>query len=308
MPAEDDLPTFDISTYQKPLGQLAEVLAQKMRREAPNLIRPDYAAVDIHVLLRVAMRTYDLLHYLNADVRRETDTDWKQSYSIVTLPLIRNMIDCLYNITAILNDPGGNAPWFRKSGYRKALLAFKEDEERYGGDPKWDDWIQRNRGQLDLGMRAVSMSENEVMAQKESWPTLGKYVSPRRPGDALTPHQQFLKTFTYGFWREYSAMAHGAFEGLIPVASYYVPDSLRHEDREKLQARHIHVLSLHVPRAAVILLCIVTELQAYFRFEGADINKRIHAMWRALLPIFDAKELYDERYAKLMEDKGIDNW
>lgn len=102
-------------------------------------------------------------------------------------------------------------------------------------------------------------------------------------------------------------MAHAAFEGLLIVGMYYVPDSFMHEDREKLEAHHIHVLSLHLPRAAAVLLCIVTELQAYFRFEGADINKRIHAMWRALMPIFDAKELYDERYARLMADKRIED-
>ena len=80
------------------------------------------------------------------------------------------------------------------------------------------------------------------------------------------------------------------------------------EEREKLEELHINVLSEHLPRAAVILLCIVTELPAYFRFEGANINKTLHAVWRALLPAFDAKELYDERYAKLMEEQGLEDW
>ena len=55
------------------------------------------------------------------------------------------------------------------------------------------------------------------------------------------------------------------------------------------------------------MLCIVTELQAYFHFDddGARINERIHAMWNALVPAFDAKEIFDERYAQLMKDKGI---
>jgi hypothetical protein len=30
----------------------------------------------------------------------------------------------------------------------------------------------------------------------------------------LTIHKEFLKKLTYGFWREHSGMAHGAFEGL----------------------------------------------------------------------------------------------
>ena len=102
-------------------------------------------------------------------------------------------------------------------------------------------------------------------------------------------------------------MAHGAFEGLIPVAMYYVADSMLHEDRDKLDAIFPTVFSMHIPRVAAILLCIVTELQAYFHFDddGARINQRIHEMWDALMPVFEVKELYDERYSQLMKDKRI---
>lgn len=65
---------------------------------------------------------------------------------------------------------------------------------------------------------------------------------------------------------------------------------------------------MHLLRSAAILLSIVTELQAYFRFDdsGARINERIYAMWNALMPVFEVKELYDERYAQLMQEKGIE--
>jgi hypothetical protein len=296
---------LDATTFQKPLGQLAEVLAQKLRREAPKLIAaPNFVAVDLHVLIRQAMYTYDLLFYLNADERRETDPYWRNAYTIVTLPLIRNMIDCLYNITAILQNPGVNGPWFRKSGFRKVLAALEEDESRYGGQQKWDDWIKKTRDGINLQMRANGFVMSEVLAQT-SWPTMGKYISDKQPGGTMTPHQDFLKTFTYGRWREYSAMAHGAFEGLMPVAMYYITDSFPHEDRPKVDEMHPRILALHIARAAVILLCIITELQAYFHFDGANINERIHNIWNALMPVFEVRELYDERYTQLMKDKGI---
>ncbi len=58
------------------LGQLAEVLAQKLKREATKNL--GYVAVDLHVLIRYAIWTYNLLFYLNADERRETDTHWRE--------------------------------------------------------------------------------------------------------------------------------------------------------------------------------------------------------------------------------------
>jgi hypothetical protein len=57
--------TIDASTFQKPLGQLAEVLAQKVKREALALPpAPGFVAVDLHVLVREGMSTYDLLFLL----------------------------------------------------------------------------------------------------------------------------------------------------------------------------------------------------------------------------------------------------
>jgi hypothetical protein len=145
----------------------------------------------------------------------------------------------------------------------------------------------------------------EVLTQP-SWPTLGRYISSKQTGGTTTPHQDFLKTFTYGPWRGYSAMSHGAFEGLMKVAMYYVSDSMPHDDRPKIDEMHPKILGFHLARAAIVLLSIVTELQAHFHFDGARINERIHQVWKALMPIFEARELYDERYSQLMKDQRME--
>jgi hypothetical protein len=296
---------IDARTFQTPLAELAEVMAQKVKREAPAVLpEPKFVAADLHVLIRLAMRTYDLLFYLNADERRATDCYWRPVYSIITLPLIRNMIDCLYNITAILQDPDRNSSWFRKSGYKQRLKALDEDQARYGGQPKWDEWISENRDWTQFAIRVDGLTVAEVSAQP-LWPTLGRYVKDKQAGGTLTPHQEFLKTFAYGAWREYSAMAHGAFEGLMPIAIYYAPDSVQYEERSKVDEKHPLIMSMHLARAAAILLCIVTELQAHFHFDAARIDERIHKMWNVLMPVFEVEELYNGRYAQLMKDAHI---
>ncbi len=150
---------LDVSPFQKPLCQLAEVLAQKIKREAPKLLAaPNFVSVDLHVLIRQAMHTYDLLFYLHADERRENDCYWRPAYTMVSLPLIRNMIDSFYNITAILQDPAANGAWFRKSGFKRALEALDEDEGYYRGQPKWDSWIAKNRDGLDFLIRECGLT------------------------------------------------------------------------------------------------------------------------------------------------------
>ena len=53
---------IDAGTFQKQLIQLAETVAQKVKREAPGLLPgvPAFVSFDLHILTRQAMHTYDL--------------------------------------------------------------------------------------------------------------------------------------------------------------------------------------------------------------------------------------------------------
>ena len=64
---------IDATTFQEPLVKLAEVIAQKLRREAGGKLRPtpEYVATDLHVLFRQLIWTYNCLFYLNADETRK---------------------------------------------------------------------------------------------------------------------------------------------------------------------------------------------------------------------------------------------
>jgi hypothetical protein len=170
--------------------------------------------------------------------------------------------------------------------------------------------LKSRRALVDRLIRMSGFTLDDVMKQRP-WPTLGAYILPKRPGAVLTEHQEFLRTFTYLGWRQYSALSHGAYEafsgtlGHVPVGAYYVTDFLPHETRPKVEESYELFVSTHIGRAATVLLCLITELQAYCLFDEANINERICNVWEALLPLFEAKELYDGRYRKLMADKGI---
>jgi hypothetical protein len=299
---------LDASTFQRQLETLAEVLAQKLRREAPKLLgaAPSYVSIDLHVILRQMIYTYNLFFYLNADERVENDPYYRKQYSFVMLPLLRNMIDSLYNITAILQNPAVKGAEFRASGYKAKLIALNEDEARYGGRPEWDQWISNARTVLMEDMRHNGFKEAEVLKASQ-WPTLGRYIKAPQPGGTFSPHQQALRLLNYGPWREYSALAHGTFDGLLDTAMSYIADILPLEDRPKLDEVHPVKLATHFSQAAGVLISVVTELQGYFHFDdnGARINERIHEVWNALAPTFTVKELYDQRYCQLMKDKGI---
>src|ERR1035437_3609773 len=105
----DDKPRVNAKTFQEPLWKLAGAIAQKGMREGPRyLSAPPFVAEDLFMMVRNTMATYNLLFYLNADERREDDCYWNPAYGVVTAPTVRSMIDCLYNVTAILENPAQN--------------------------------------------------------------------------------------------------------------------------------------------------------------------------------------------------------
>ena len=67
------------------------------------------------------------------------------------------------------------------------------------------------------------------------------------------------------------------------------------------------MMSFHLGRIAILLICIVTEIQAHFGFDdsGARINERIHEVWKALTVMEECQELLTARYTKLMVDRKI---
>jgi hypothetical protein len=261
-------------------------------------------------MLRYSVSIYRLLFYLNADERRQNDSDWNERYGVTAMQLVRSLIDCFYNITLILENPAEYGPAYRKSGLRKIVEELNELSRTYAGRTDWEAYVDERRRHVEMLIRMSGYAIDEVMAQSY-WQTLGNYLSARKTGGVLDSHQQFLKTFTFFDWRQYSALSHGVYEafagimGHLPLGAYYLTDLLPQGVRPTITDSYDMFLATHIGRAALILLCIVTEIQAHARFHGHNIDERIVKIWNALMPLYDAKELYDGHYAKVMTDRGM---
>lgn len=288
------------ASFMTDIDKLAVALANLVEREGHKAYGSHPITAHITMILRHVTATFALLRFVNNDETRDFSGTYRLAYSFVVLPLVRTMIDGLYNITAMLDDPA-RAFLFQKSGYKRVLAALHSDEERYGSDPKWKRWIQEHRQQAIEECRLSGVTAADL-SDKESWPLLGTYL---RANPTDTPHKNFLRRFTKGFWYEYSEISHATFRGLKEGAAYLLQDRAPHEKREDIQNRAELDMSNHMGRAAGLLLSLLTEIQAKFKFEGHNINKRLHKAWRDVQPFFEIKELYDNRYKLLMEQSNI---
>lgn len=301
----------DASSFQHDLASLAQTTVEKVFREGVSQSGwPPFVSEDIATMLRYSRSVYNLMFYLNADERRRDDPNWSIQYGVSAISLIRSLIDCLYNVTAILQNPAERGAAYRRSGLRRVLNDLEDDRQTYAGQPEWEEWIDKRKAAVELLIGMSGFTMDSVMKQPY-WQTLGTYLGAKQPSGAHSDHQQFLKTFTHLEWRQYSALSHGAFEafvghlGSLPVGAYYMTDFFPHEVRPKIDQTFEQFLSTHIGRAATVLLSILTEIQAYCKFEGANINQRLLKVWATLMPLFEAKEVYDLRYAQLMRDSGI---
>src|SRR5262249_33190687 len=162
----------------------------------------------------------------------------------------------------------------RKSGLKRVLNDLEEEHNEHLGEPEWEAWYAERRRLIETYLIRPSGFTLTEVENQSMWPTLGTYVRSRTTDESIANHQKFLRSFTHLAWRQYSALSHGAYEaftgllGPVPVGAYYMRDFLPHEDRPKVDQSYDLFVSTHIGRAAIVLLCIITELQAYCRFEG----------------------------------------
>jgi hypothetical protein len=211
---------------------------------------------------------------------------------------VRTIIDGFYNCTALLDDPTRSRA-FRISGFFRLRQALREDEERYKNDPAWQNDFQNRRYMLQKGLAQDNLTDADLDDKKNKWPLLGTYLD-QKPD---TPHKQLVRRISLGFWRDYSSISHASYDGLVQLFPFIARDRLPHAMRTpELDNYRVRCFSMHFARAAVLLLCLLTEIQHYFKFDGANIDKRLREIWTAMLPIYEVKELYDFRYNAVLRE------
>lgn len=293
---DPDLPVIDAETFAQQITDLAETLRLKVEREAPAAVAYPNLTRDVGLIIAQLTWTYNLLRWINADDTRHGGVGYRDAYTFVSLPLVRTLIDGFYNCTALLDEPTRSRT-FRIGGFYRLRQALREDEERYGSDPAWQENLRNRRELLRRRLAEDQLIDADLDGKGNKWPLLGDYL--RQKPD--TPHRQLLRRISLGFWREYSSISHASFDGLDELFPFIARDYLPHEMRtSKLDNYRLRLFFMHFARAAALLLCLLTEIQHHFRFQGSNVDRRIREIWTAMLPIYEVKELYDFRYGLLI--------
>jgi hypothetical protein len=284
----------------KPLSVLVMAVKNLLAREGQAKFQHPFIAPDIAVMLNQMKTVFDLLCLINADDTRDYDPRFHHGYSFVSFPLVRNIIDSFYNITALLNDQS-KAKLFRTSGYKRLLKQLDEDELYYPDRQGWAEYIAQQRLMITKCYTSDKLTLEDIR-ESDDWQLLGRYLSSTPRG---TSHKKLMRQFVRGPWGKYSEMSHATFAGILETYQFLNTDEAPHELRPQILAHAELWLAEHLGRAATLLISVITEIQSACDFSGHNINLRIIEAWQAAIAFPEAKDIYDFRYAKLMEDKGI---
>src|ERR1035437_7625828 len=104
----------DAKSFQEPLAWLSETVFEKVFREGVSHVGwPQYVAEDIAMMLRYSRSIYNLLFYFNAGEHGEDYLSCRMHAVVTALSLVLGLIDCFYNITAILKNPAERGAAYR---------------------------------------------------------------------------------------------------------------------------------------------------------------------------------------------------
>ena len=72
------------------------MIVEMLMREGPTHIPGSrLISEDLAIIVRYSLGIYNLLCYLNADERRESDPYWREHLGVTAMSLVRGLIDCL---------------------------------------------------------------------------------------------------------------------------------------------------------------------------------------------------------------------
>ncbi|MEO8737765.1 MAG: hypothetical protein ABI380_14645 [Edaphobacter sp.] len=293
---------INAATFQANLDTLALTVAERLKDEWPlDLYRLPFAQGFFISSLRFCQCAYRAECEMYSDERRE-DYRWDWGKVVVLPPINRAVLDSLFNIIFMLEDIPSRSQWYVRSGWREQKLEYDRFLKEYSTNEEWSEWLPKLARMVQQGVSLFNITEDENENPKtiEQWPSSGQMPNyginpPKRPAN-----REFLQYLSDWFYREHSGMAHMSFLGMLKFTAVLNNDHLTKDERSKLEEDGLpQMMTGHVLRSAILLLCVISEIQSQFKFSG-NIELRILDIWHILMQgSTEAKELFERRYSPM---------
>jgi hypothetical protein len=286
---------IDIRPIREMLRELPVAIYNRIDRDYDTHARLANSFEGLPAILKLKTRlaaiTFDAIIFLVTDYEVPGR---RPEFALVVTPMTRTIIDDVFNVVYIFDDPVENAKWWYRSGWREAMEVDAGLREAHGNEPKWDSFLTEHARWVEwMASDAKVTSEQKANPKKVSWwPVPGAMVDPGRAAVKDPARLAFLTELKKHFYSRHSQDSHGSLLGITRAA---LLDEHVEERAEHLMTYKTKVLLDAVTAYLELLSEIVVE--ARLPFEAS----RLLRAWRHIEQWPDAKHLLGLRYGSLLE-------
>ncbi len=281
-------PALPFDSFQLPLDELLIAMANLIEREWPRRYSENQ---DLKMFLlgtvKIVQTTYNSIRYLAADL--PANSDRKLEFAISIPPLARTVLDSLFTIIFIFNDPQARIVWYHKSGWREFFEEHERYKATYSSDPKWADYLSWQETLVNYTRREWGITEEEANNPRRNiswWPNPGKMISDP---DTSEERRVYLRYLNDWFYRSLSADSHLSWPGFARRSAFFLNQD--EENRINLLKKY---KSDAVMTTIALILSLLSEIESEFHFSRAE---RLKYIWNIISGFSgEAKELYELRY------------
>jgi hypothetical protein len=279
------LPELDYETFGPQLDKLMIATGNKLEREWPATVAAhDGLAPTLRALVMVSANTYRTIVFFCADTPESIAR--KLEYGLSATPLSRTLLDALFTVVYLFDDPVTRPEQFYRGGWREKFEENRRYHGAYGNDPSWAAFAAQDDKQLrELeALVGITASERANPGSVAYWPTPAAMRNKIQNAD----RKAFLDYMNDWFMREMSQDTHLSYPGLLrrfrPLTA---PSHAREDVLSKWK-------SDAVGTSVALMLSLMSEVEIELHY---GLGERLKYVWGIVNQYFLlSREIYDIRY------------
>ena len=289
---------FNYQTIAKDLDEIPQRLLDAIGKEKCEELQAYETGVPHVLALTVAVSgsTWQSIRFLCWEV---PEIGWQPEFAFAVPPLARTLLDSLFNIIYMFDEPAQNVHWFLANGWTDQVKEHKRLHGTYGKDPMWATWFETSAAEIkQMEEELVTLTPAERARPEKPakgwWPNPGAML---RQGLEATKQDRnhFLGYLNDWFYRELSGDSHLSLSGLLHRGGHFLPLAEGINRNQLLGlARSKFILN-----SLTLYVALLSEISVELSLDRE--KAKLREIWTKLVPHRQAEGLFKQRYEKVLQ-------
>lgn len=273
------LEKIDFKLINNPLEKIIKKFINLLKYENRS---PKNFNLNLWGLLESSYITYKAVRKLIAE---------DPKYPVQAQILSRSILDSLFNICLLVEDPNIYSRQFELAGYVSWRKEYERRKIEYENDPRFKELIDLFQEYIEKGAEYYNLSNEEKENPEKyikRWPIPSRILNKKVIKS--TEKREFLQKIYKEHYGEISEVSHQTFTGMAMGVYANIPEE--HWYPEKIGSDALY-------RCILFLLMILSEIDVEMKYKQ---NQKLKYIWTILSSFFlEAKEYYNIRYDNLLQ-------